>query len=158
MKITNPADLPPYNALLLDTHVWVWLAAGDTKRLNDTVVNALESAAQAQRLYASTLSLWEIARKAEKGEVLVAADLHAWVAEQQEPPGVRLIGLPSELAIEATLLPPWIRRRDQRPHRDPVDRFLVTTARRRNAVLVTCDEAILDYAAGDHVTALDARP
>jgi PIN domain nuclease of toxin-antitoxin system len=61
------------------------------------------------------------------------------------------------LAIETTTLPPWIRRRDRRPHRDPVDRFLVTTARRKNAILVSCDEAILDYASEDHVMALDAR-
>jgi PIN domain nuclease of toxin-antitoxin system len=52
----------------------------------------------------------------------------------------------------------WIRRADGRPHRDPNDRFIVATARRRNAVLVTCDGPVLDYADEGHLTALDARP
>lgn len=158
MRITDPAELPVRSALLLDTHVWVWLATGAADKLSGAVVDALERAARDERLFASTFSIWEIALKAEKGELLVAADLHAWVREQREEPGVRLVGMPPFLAIDVTRLPPWIRRRDGRPHRDPNDRFLVATARRRNAVLVTGDDVILDYAAQDHVTALDARP
>ncbi len=157
MRITDAADLPPRATLLLDTHVWVWLATGDATKLDQDVIGALEQAAQAERLYASTFSIWEIALKAEKGELLVATDLHAWVAEQQEEPGVRLLGMTPGLAVDVTLLPSWIRRRDGKPHKDPVDRFLVTTARRRNAILITADAAILHYADDGHLTVLDAR-
>lgn len=156
MRITDAADVVSGSALLIDTHVWVWLAAGDDVKLDQDVINALEEAARAERLYASTFSIWEIALKAQKGEMLVATDLHTWVAEQREAPGVRLLGMPAALAVDVTLLPSWIRRRDGRPHKDPVDRFLVATARRRNAILVTADEAILHYAEDGHVLALEA--
>lgn len=158
MRITEAEQLPPRASLLMDTHVWVWLASGDATRLRSGVVEALEAAARQERLYASNFSIWEIALRVEKGEILVAADLHAWVAEQRESPGVRLFGLPPGLAIDVTQLPRWIRRQDERSHKDPVDRFLVGTARRRNAILVTCDGPILDYADEGYVTALDARP
>lgn len=51
----------------------------------------------------------------------------------------------------------WIRGNDTKEHRDPADRFIVTTARRLNGVLVTCDEEILEYARQGHVAACDAR-
>lgn len=158
MRIIDPAALAPRAPLVIDTHVWVWLAMGDATKLRKGIPDTLEQAAREQRLFASVASVWEIALKAERGELLVSADLHAWVAEQQMPPGVRLLSIVAPVAIDATALPPWIRRADGRPHRDPNDRFIVATARRRNAVLVTCDGPVLDYADEGHVTALDARP
>lgn len=158
MRITDPAALAPRAPLVIDTHVWVWFAMGDASKLRKSIPDALEQAAREQRLFASVASVWEIALKAERGELLVGADLHAWVAEQQMPPGVRLLSIVAAVAIDATALPPWIRRTDGRPHRDPNDRFIVATARRRNAVLVTCDGPVLDYADEGQVTALDARP
>jgi PIN domain nuclease of toxin-antitoxin system len=140
----------------MDTHVWVWLAAGHGGHFAAGVVEALENAAAAAHLWASTFSIWEIALKAEKGALLVATDLHAWVGQQQEEPGVRLLGLTPALGIDATLLPQWTRRSDGKPHRDPCDRFIVATARRRSAVLVTSDRVILDYADDGHVLALAA--
>jgi len=41
-------------------------------------------------------------------------------------------------------------------HADPADRLLVATARSANAVLVTRDRKILDYAAEGHVRVLAA--
>ena len=39
-------------------------------------------------------------------------------------------------------------------HRDPADRMLIATARRRDLILITRDRAILDYAAAGHVRAI----
>ena len=39
-------------------------------------------------------------------------------------------------------------------HADPADRLLVATARRKNAVLVTQDENILEQGAAGHVRVL----
>jgi PIN domain nuclease of toxin-antitoxin system len=158
VRITDPAGLPPRAPLVIDTHVWVWFAVGDASKLHQNIPDVLERAAREQRLFASVASVWEIALKAERGELRVGADLHAWVAEQQSAPGVRLLSIVAPVAIDSTTLPPWIRRADGRPHRDPNDRFIVATARRRNAVLVTCDGPVLDYSDEGHVTALDARP
>lgn len=102
--------------------------------------------------------MWEIALKAQKGDVLINGDLGAWIREQARHPGVRVMSINSSLALSATALPEWIRRGDGKPHRDPNDRFIVAEARRRNAVLITCDEVIIDYAREGHVSAYDARP
>ena len=80
------------------------------------------------------------------------------VREQLSNHGARVLPITSSIAIESTQLPLWLRRRDGKEHRDPNDRFLVATARRKNAVLLTCDELILEYAVQGHVMALDARP
>ncbi len=142
----------------MDTHIWVWMAVGDESKLSPGAITALEDAALGQRLWASCFSIWEIALKTARGDLLIGGDLHSWVAEQREAPGVQLLGLTPALAIGVTLLPPWTRRRDGQLHKDPNDRFIVTTARQENAVLVTCDEAIIDYAGEGHLTAYDARP
>ena len=43
------------------------------------------------------------------------------------------------------------------PHKDPSDRFIVAEARRRNAVLVTCDALMIDYARAGNAVVFDAR-
>jgi PIN domain nuclease of toxin-antitoxin system len=157
VRITDTGLIPRDAPVVMDTHIWVWMASNDTTRISAGTIEALEEAAQDGRLLASAASVWEIALKAATGELMAGTDLHAWVAQQQETPGVRLLTITPTLAIDVTLLPAWIRRRDNKVHRDPTDRFIVASARRRGAVLATCDEAILDYADEGHVTVYDAR-
>ncbi len=95
--------------------------------------------------------------KAERGQALISGDLHAWVRDQRSHPGVRIVPIGPRLAVDCTTLPRWMRQRDGREHRDRCDRFIVTTARRRNGIVLTCDEEILAYAAQGHVKAYDAR-
>jgi len=144
--------------LLIDTHIWVWMALGAADQMSRATVTALKDAAASDRLLVSAASVWEVALKAAKGTLRVSTDLHAWVMTQRERTGLRVLPLSPAVLIDATLLPPWIRRGDAREHKDPNDRFIVATARRRNAVLVTCDREILDYAGRGYVTAYDARP
>lgn len=118
---------------------------------------AIERAASERRLIASAASVWEIALKTQKGDLLVSGDLRSWVRDQTRFPGVRIAPINASLAVASTSLPEWLRAADGRPHKDPADRFIVAEARRRNAVLVTCDALILDYARAGHVTAFDAR-
>ena len=66
-------------------------------------------------------------------------------------PGVTLLPLSPEIAVESTRLP-------GSPHGDPADRILVASARVAGARLATRDEGILRYAADGHVRVLDARP
>lgn len=106
----------------------------------------------------SAASVWEIALKAQKGDLLVSGDLRAWVREQTRYPGVRVASITGGLSIDATSLPEWVRKSDRKPHKDPTDRFIVAEARRRNAVLVTCDTLMIEYARQGHVVAFDARP
>ncbi len=150
-------DLGGSIPVLLDTHVWVWAsnASGGFKR---AAARAIESAAAERRLFVSAASVWEIALKAQKGELLVSGDLRTWLRDQRRYPGVRVLPISGSLSIEATSLPEWTRKSDKRPHKDPSDRFIVAEARRRNAVLITCDALMIGYARKGHVVVFDARP
>ena len=143
--------------ILLDTHIWVW-ASTDPGRFKKAAGNAIELAARERRLFVSAASVWEIALKVQKGELLISGDLRTWLREQRRYPGVRVLPMNGMLAIDATSLPEWTRKSDKRPHKDPSDRFIVAEARRRNAVLITCDTLMIDYARKGNVLVFDARP
>jgi PIN domain nuclease of toxin-antitoxin system len=142
----------------LDTHIWLWAALGHTSRFRADCQPLVELAAKEQRLFVSAASIWEIAVKSARGDIQISGDLHTWVAEQIREPGIRLWPLSPAVLIDSTLLPTWIRRRDGKEHKDPSDRFIVATARRKRAVLVTCDEEIVNYSQQGQIAAFDARP
>lgn len=153
------SSLQATDRLVLDTHIWVWASgeSGGPSQFHASAHPAIEAAARSRRLFASAASVWEIALKAERGKAIVSGDLLAWVQDQKQYPGIRVLPIDLRLAVECTRLPPWIRSRDGKEHRDPGDRFIVTTARRLNGILLTCDEEIVAYAGQGHVRAFDAR-
>ena len=57
------------------------------------------------------------------------------------------MGLEPEIAVESCFLPGEF-------HNDPADRFLVATARLKNAALVTRDQRIIEYGNQGHVKVL----
>jgi len=67
-----------------------------------------------------------------------------WVRDALAYPGVQLLPLTPDIAIESTRLPDPF-------HKDPADRILVATARVLNLSVLTEDRKILAYA---HVTCL----
>jgi PIN domain nuclease of toxin-antitoxin system len=137
-------------ALLLDTHVWLWLFEGVAAELAPSLVRTLEAAGRDRRLLVSVLSVWEIAMLEARRRVRLSMDCRAWVRRALQAPGLRLHGLTPAVAIESTRLPGTI-------HGDPIDRLLVATARLTGATIVTRDSRILDYAADGHVAALPAE-
>ena len=151
------SDLAAPARVLIDTHIWVWAAAGEVTRFSAAVARDIERAAVERRLFVSATSVWEIALKVQAGALELTSELRAWVREQQREPGIRVWPLSPAVLVNSVQLPAWTRERDSRPHRDPCDRFLVATARARHAVLVTSDSEILAFARSGHVTACDAR-
>ncbi len=146
---------PPRERLVLDTHVWLWASGelGGPDRLAPETLAHIEAAAGSRRLYASAASMWELAWKVARGRLHVSMELERWLSDQRRPPGIRILSIDARLAIAATRLPPWPTP-DGQEHRDPADRFIVATARRLNATLLTRDAAILAYAAAGNVSAL----
>lgn len=68
-----------------------------------------------------------------------------WVTRALDNPEIKLIGLDEpEIILDSGHLPGEF-------HADPADRFLVATARARNAILVTADQRILGYSKPGHV-------
>lgn len=137
--------------LLLDTHVWVWVLEGVEGELAPACVKAVERAADGGGLRVSAISVWEVATLEAGGRLRFTVDIEEWVRRALGAPGLRLVGLEPEIAVESTRLP-------GRLHGDPADRILVATARRIGATLATRDRRLLDYGGAGHLSILDARP
>jgi len=138
-------------AVLLDTHIWVWYVENESRRFSKRITPLVERAVQRGQVVVSAISVWEIAQLEALRRLELSMDVRTWVGRALAFPGVRLKGLSPSIAIESTRLP-------GAPHRDPADRILIATARLMGAALVTCDEAVLAYAKKGHVRVVDATP
>lgn len=136
------------SSLLLDTHIWLWLAEGNATRLPPASVKKLDDARRQDGLLVSAISVWEIGVLQAKGRVQLSAPLRDWVNNALAPTGISLLPLDAETASESTLLP-------GEPHGDPADRFLMAAARTKGIVLATRDEHIIDYGRAGYVRVLE---
>jgi PIN domain nuclease of toxin-antitoxin system len=124
---------------LLDTHIWLWYAEGDSDQLKPAAIKRLDEMRHREGLWISAISVWEVGVLAAKGRVQLSVPLRDWVERALQAPGVYLAPLDAFSAVESTLLPGQL-------HGDPADRFLVATARTQGKILATRDEAIINYA------------
>jgi PIN domain nuclease of toxin-antitoxin system len=93
------------------------------------------------------VSVWEIALLESKGRLELPIPVSEWIRQALDRPDFELVGLEPGIAVESCGLPGAF-------HADPADRFLVATARLKNAVIVTRDKRILKYAGQGHVKAM----
>ena len=135
--------------LVLDTHTLVWLMEGSS-RLSRSARNLAEDAARDGLLRVSAISLWEIATLESKNRLFFGRDCQTWIDDMLATPGLQLVPLTPEIAVQSTRLPGAI-------HGDPADRILVATARVTQATLLTADAKILAYAQSGHVAAAKAN-
>ena len=136
------------SALLLDTHVLIWLLAGDS-RLGAHARSRIEQGARDNDLLVSAITPWEIAMLVSMGRLALDRDVGEWVNTALSLPGIRLTPLAPEIAVASTRLPGVL-------HPDPADRILAATTRHVDAVLVTADRRLLDYGLGGHLRTLSA--
>ena len=122
--------------IILDTHIWVWWVHGD-ERITSTQAEIIE-ANETDIIGVSAISPWEIAKLVEYNRLELPCPLHEWFSGALDYPGIRLIGLTPEIAIEATTVPGDF-------HRDPADQIIVATARLYESPLITSDGKILRY-------------
>lgn len=134
--------------ILLDTHVVVWSATDDS-RLGKRARTLIGACDQANPFHVSAISAWEIAMLLKKGRIDLGEPAPDWFARASSHTAWQMISLDASAAMEAVNLPGQM-------HGDPADRFLVATARLNRLAIVTADRAILDYAAGGHVKAINA--
>ena len=135
--------------VLLDTHVLVWLLAGNP-RLGTEAQRLIREAAQADLLHLSAISPWEIAVLVQKGRLVLEQDVGEWVKAALALSGIRLEPLSPEVALASTRLPGDI-------HSDPADRIIAATARHLGAALMTADGLLLQYGAAGHLKAVSAE-
>ena len=120
--------------LLLDTHLLLWVVAGNAKRLSGAVV-ALIDAAENEPWF-SAASLWEIVIKRGLGRQDFRVDSRLLRRALLEN-GYSELRIASEHAIAVEALPPM--------HRDPFDRMLVAQATIEGMTLLTSDRMIARY-------------
>ncbi len=123
--------------ILLDTNVWLWWVQ-DPERIKESARCRLDAEESQNGLLVSAVSFWEIALKVSIGKLVLPMDVQSWLAKARAYPGIRVIPLSAEAAVESTQLPGSF-------HNDPADRFLVAQARIRNIPLATADGKILPY-------------
>ena len=125
---------------VLDTHAWIWWVTEDP-RLSDTARSAIERARAAGTLWLSGFSIWEVAKKVQKGQLTLDRPLDDWFDLATSQAGLHIAEPTRAVLVESCRLPGGF-------SGDPADGIIVATARSLGATLVTKDQRIRDY---DHV-------
>ena len=134
--------------LLVDTHTLIWMVE-EAPQLGAQAAEVLNRAGWENRIAVSAITPWEIALLVSKGRLQLSAEVMQWIRVALAKPGVRLVPLEPEIAVESTRLPFEM-------HADPADRILVATARHLGATLVTADGALLEMARQGNFLGMDA--
>ena len=138
--------MPRNEKFLLDTHVWIWLLNGDDRIKQYRIFTKIIAASKQTGLFASAISIWEIAMLEAKGRIAFSAGISSWVEDALKAPGFQIVPLLPEISIDSTRLPGLF-------HGDPADRIIVATARFLKCSLITVDKKILAYAKGGFLDA-----
>jgi PIN domain nuclease of toxin-antitoxin system len=117
-------------ALLLDTHVFVWLGWGDprlSKRARDAIL--LED----EKVFVSVITRWELALKERRFGPLMGVPFDLLMARASFEPLDLRFDVPSRIAALPDI------------HKDPFDRILVAQALSEGLTLVTADRQVRRY-------------
>lgn len=125
--------MPTAEALLLDTHAWLWFASGEA-RLKPKTVEAIQAAGRQGKLYLAAISLWEAAMLAAKGRIELGTRTEDWLLEASLRTRVTVVAIDAVIAAKSCAI--------QLQQGDPADRMIVATALRLGASLLTADERI----------------
>jgi PIN domain nuclease of toxin-antitoxin system len=123
---------------LLDTHAWVWWVTED-RRLSAVARRAIERSQAKGDLSLSLISVWEVAKKVEKAQLVLDRPVDQWLELALARPGLHLAELTRPILVESCKLSPPF-------HGDPADQLIVATARDCDAVIITKDARIRAYA------------
>jgi PIN domain nuclease of toxin-antitoxin system len=122
--------------IVLDTHLWVWWVSG-SPNLTANYQQHIQ-AHTATGLGVSAVSCWEVAKLVELHRLVLNQPVLDWLRQALRYPGVRLLELTAEVAVESTQLPGTF-------HRDPADQIIVATARVHGCPLLTADQRMRSY-------------
>jgi len=103
--------------IVLDTHIWFWMATQDWKRFPAAWRNDIELADQ---VGISPISCYEIVLAEERGRLELPCAAEDWFRDALEPMDIVLLPLNAAVACRAVELSPV--------HKDPFDRLIIATA------------------------------
>ncbi len=119
--------------LLLDTCALIWIAVSP-ERFSKLALRKLE---QSPTLYASAVSAWEIAFKWRTGKLVLPVPPEDFIGRVKGKYGIVMLSVEEETMMKAASLPLI--------HRDPADRFIISTALLRSLDVVTGDRRFAQY-------------
>lgn len=119
-------------AVLLDTHVLLWAAAGDP-RVSPATLRLL---AKPESVHFSVVNLWEVVIKSVASRLPIAAED---LRRQSLAAGLSELPVRGHHVLEVARLPAL--------HRDPFDRILLAQASSEGMRLLTVDAKLLAYGA-----------
>jgi len=123
--------------IVLDTHVWVWWVS-QTPLLSMRVKRLIDRCTPSDPAYLSSISVWEVAMLVAKGRLQLTMDTADWIAKCEALPNLRFVPIDNRILLRATSLPEPF-------HKDPADRFIVSTALQLGARLFTKDDKLRAY-------------
>ena len=121
-------------AILLDTHVWIWLSLERYKLLSTKSKKVINSADQK---WISAISCWELAKLVEKNRIGFSIPTLTWIRRSLNQYDIKVADLSPDIAVESTALRGF--------HKDPADQIIAATSRILGIPLVTSDKQILDF-------------
>ncbi len=121
-------------SVLLDTNALLKLSDPSAGALDKRAVRSIE---RAHVVYASAVSLWELAIKSSIGKLRLNQPAGEWFDAACRLGGLRVLPIALSDLAAVELLPG--------PHRDPFGRLLIVQAQQRRMIVVTSDKAFADY-------------
>lgn len=120
--------------LLLDTHVWIWLALEKKKSLS---ARSKKTMNKSDQKWISAISCWELAKLVEKKRIGFSIPTLTWIRHSLNQFNIKVADLSPEIAVESTLMRGF--------HSDPADQIIVATSRILGLPLITSDSKIRDF-------------
>jgi PIN domain nuclease of toxin-antitoxin system len=125
-------------AVLLDTHVALWLDSG-SDRLRPATRTLIDACwIGGGTIFLSAVTMWEIAQLVDNGRIDLDRSAEDWLERFTARPGVEALPLIPVAAARSYRL-------HHLDHRDPGDRLLIATAIEQACPLVTYDERIVRF-------------
>jgi PIN domain nuclease of toxin-antitoxin system len=125
-------------AVLLDTHIALWLDSG-SERLRLSTRALIDGCwRDGGTVFLSAVTAWEIALLVDTGRIELDSSVEAWVERFLDRPGIESVALGHRAACRSYTL-------HHLPHRDPADRLLIASAIELGCPLITYDERIIDF-------------
>lgn len=127
------------DALLLDTHIALWLESGDEQMRPETRQGIDACWRDGGLILMSAVTAWELALLVDKGHVALDLPVAGWIDRWRDRVGFELVPLSGSAASRCYSMPAL-------QHRDPADHLLVATAIELGCPLVTYDQRITRFA------------
>ena len=125
-------------ALLLDTHIALWLDSGDDRLRPSTRTFIDDCWQNGGTIFLSSITAWEIAVLVDTGRIELDVPVDAWVLRFLDRPGIEAVPLAHRAAARSYQL-------HHLEHGDPADRLLIATAIDLRCPLVTYDKRIVQF-------------